>query len=412
MGSLSAEKMPDELQQAEKVSSFWERLQIKHITNPLDTLQEAALVWGVPVLARLPDTDGPFYTQYACEAEDGHLTMSWLDAHTDDLTADATRIRRFSTELPPELIRLYPNGLAVCQLHQNDLVTGYIAFGGTRELNPLDDMFLLNLRGILDMQFSSDQYTEINKGIAHTVLFRVLLEGKADHVDLTPVERFIEKLPKSDIWNNRIMIVESGKSTKLRLQFLRETCNTMVTCSLRTIYDGRIVLLYHGRNKYPVQEHHVFTEYLRSNDLRCAVSRTFSQLDEMPKYYAQAIAALELGPKLAPDRVLYTYEECVPFHMIQLAAQTIGISEMQSPRLLDLKQYDRDKGTELLKTLRIYLENINDVSASAAKLAVHRNTLFHRLRKIEEITQWDLNSGKQLRDISFFLRVMDLTDYI
>ena len=401
-----------EIAQEEKISRFWNVLQRKYVTDPVSILQEAAEIWEVPVFAHLPDTDGPFYSHHACSLEDCQKAVTFLDEYTDVLVSDVAQVKHFLSELPDELSQLYPGGLIACQFTHNCMVTGYIAFGGQQPFTSMDNMFLLNLHGILSVQFATDQYIEINKGIVNTLLFRAMLEGKSADMDLSPVQTFIDKLPKGDTWCNHIMLVECNTDSRNRLQFLRETCNTMVTCSLRIVYEGRIVILYHGRSKYPLQEHHIFTEYLRSNGLKCSISQGFSALDDVPKYYAQAKTALSLGPKLSPGNVLFTYETCAPFHAIQLAADTIGIDALQSPRLLALKNYDAAKGTELFKTLRLYLENISDISSIASELNIHRNTLFHRLKKIEEITEWNLNDGKNLDDIYFSLRVMDVTDII
>ncbi len=119
---------------------------------------------------------------------------------------------------------------------------------------------------------------------------------------------------------------------------------------------------------------------------------------------------MDIGSKISPEDVLYLHEKYAPYHAIQLAANLMGIDAILSSRLMQLNNYDKVKGTELMKTLRVYLDNLSDASATSAKLNIHRDTLFYRLKKIEQITGWDLNNGKDLDDIFFFLRVLDITD--
>lgn len=57
-------------------------------------------------------------------------------------------------------------------------------------------------------------------------------------------------------------------------------------------------------------------------------------------------------------------------------------------RLLD------DPDPALLATARCYLDHAGSAQATAAALAVHRQTLYHRLRRIEQVTGLDLGDGQ------------------
>ena len=52
----------------------------------------------------------------------------------------------------------------------------------------------------------------------------------------------------------------------------------------------------------------------------------------------------------------------------------------------ELPAYDARYGGELLPTLAAYLEHSGAASAAADRLAIHRNTLTYRLRRIAELT--------------------------
>lgn len=65
-----------------------------------------------------------------------------------------------------------------------------------------------------------------------------------------------------------------------------------------------------------------------------------------------------------------------------------AVADPAVQRLLD----DPDPG--LLVTARTYLDHAGSAQATAAALAVHRQTLYHRLRRIEQITGLDLGDGQ------------------
>ena len=65
------------------------------------------------------------------------------------------------------------------------------------------------------------------------------------------------------------------------------------------------------------------------------------------------------------------------------------------PAIETLRVYDRQNGTEYLKTLNVYITSMCRHSATIKKLHIHRNTLLYRLKKIEELT------GNSLEDERF-----------
>ena len=61
------------------------------------------------------------------------------------------------------------------------------------------------------------------------------------------------------------------------------------------------------------------------------------------------------------------------------------------PALVVLHGYDKANGTDLLKTLEVYVqENCNAVTA-AGELYIHRNTFYQRMNKIRELVNLNLD---------------------
>ena len=53
---------------------------------------------------------------------------------------------------------------------------------------------------------------------------------------------------------------------------------------------------------------------------------------------------------------------------------------------------DKENNTEYMLTVKVFLENNNNIIASANKLFIHRNTLINRINHIEQLT------GRSLKD--------------
>lgn len=59
-----------------------------------------------------------------------------------------------------------------------------------------------------------------------------------------------------------------------------------------------------------------------------------------------------------------------------------------------LHEHDVNNGTDLINTLRVYLSNGGSIKTTSASLYIHRNTLRYRLRRIEEITGYNLKKPR------------------
>ena len=66
-----------------------------------------------------------------------------------------------------------------------------------------------------------------------------------------------------------------------------------------------------------------------------------------------------------------------------------------------LARYDAETHSELMRTLQVYLANERNHVRTAAELGLHRNSLAHRIRRIEELTGIDFNNV----DERFFLEL-------
>ena len=59
-----------------------------------------------------------------------------------------------------------------------------------------------------------------------------------------------------------------------------------------------------------------------------------------------------------------------------------------------LARYDRERGSDLVKTLRMYFACGANASEAADKLFLHRNSMLYRLTRIEKLTGADLKNPR------------------
>ena len=76
-------------------------------------------------------------------------------------------------------------------------------------------------------------------------------------------------------------------------------------------------------------------------------------------------------------------------------------------KLLQLKYQDESTGTQLYETLRVYLQNNQSATKTAAALYIHRSTLLYRIEKIEAALKSDLTDPDELLYLMLSFYLMD-----
>ena len=70
--------------------------------------------------------------------------------------------------------------------------------------------------------------------------------------------------------------------------------------------------------------------------------------------------------------------------------------ELRREILAKLEKYDDENDSGLLETLQTYFENDRNISQSARKLYIHRNTMIYRMKKIAEMSAIDFDDNNSL----------------
>jgi len=67
--------------------------------------------------------------------------------------------------------------------------------------------------------------------------------------------------------------------------------------------------------------------------------------------------------------------------------------------------YDRERSTDLIATLRVLLDHDMDRRATARVLHVHPNTVLQRMHRVEELTDLKLGRPRDLLEVAASLTV-------
>jgi PucR family transcriptional regulator, purine catabolism regulatory protein len=94
-----------------------------------------------------------------------------------------------------------------------------------------------------------------------------------------------------------------------------------------------------------------------------------------------------------------------------LLPRTLSEARLAAERILEpVLDYDRVHGTELVRTLRTYLQCDRSPKRAARLLFVHNQTVNYRISRIEELTGRSMRSTADISELWFGLRALALSD--
>lgn len=103
----------------------------------------------------------------------------------------------------------------------------------------------------------------------------------------------------------------------------------------------------------------------------------------------------ELAKNRAPGKHLYLIEEYYHELAISYISRKVGENGFKLKELEQIKSEDIETGKNLYETLYWYLRMKRNVSQTAAKLKIHRNTLLPRLTRLNDMLDLDNRDGAE-----------------
>jgi purine catabolism regulator len=127
--------------------------------------------------------------------------------------------------------------------------------------------------------------------------------------------------------------------------------------------------------------------------LAAGIGRPGAGLAGLRRSFAQAREALALVESLFEgDRVL-SFGELALYHLLGRLQGCEELAFFYDQTLAALDEYDRGHDTQLVETLETFFAQHGNVSQTAERLYLHRNSLLYRMERIAEITGLDLDDA-------------------
>lgn len=127
------------------------------------------------------------------------------------------------------------------------------------------------------------------------------------------------------------------------------------------------------------------------------------RLDQLWESYETAQETLGIQDKLPCGNEKYFYDDMHMYRLISLVHKHNSLDSLVHEYLEPIIDYDEKHHTNLLETLRVYLACNGSKKETASRVFVVRQTLYHRLEKLEMLLGADFMESEKRQVIEFAL---------
>lgn len=188
-----------------------------------------------------------------------------------------------------------------------------------------------------------------------------------------------------------------------KLSYLLQTTQ-QVNIMLYTIDYDELIILLSAKSDAPLSDLKQFTtstirqlnERYSFKHVSASIGGIFTNPTFIEKSYKEALAVLALKKRFPSETSeLNSFSELGFYQYLDILYEQRKQTGYIHYSLYKLKQYDKQHGTDLVKTLEVFLDHDSNVHDASKSLNIHINTLNYRLKRISEIAELNLKNMNQ-----------------
>ncbi|MDP4159187.1 MAG: helix-turn-helix domain-containing protein [Bacillota bacterium] len=302
----------------------------------------------------------------------------------------------------------YPRLIGKIRINNRD-VAFMVVCAHNREFNKSDEELVSLLCDAFSIELQKTKYSHFSQGLMHQSFLYDLLEGKFEDERL-----IIERMKVLDLkFRSKLFVlnidIQNWDRSKSTQPYMRNEIEGKLANAKAIVYNQNVVVLASCENVRHFQEIELkaLKEFVKINNLQAGISRQFSKLADVKEHYLESLEAITLGNILNKEQHFFKYEDYLIFDLIKNYSQGEKCQKFIHQSLVRLIEYDKENGTDYVRSFYTYLCNFKNIKDSAASLNIHRNTMFHRIEKIESILNVDLNDGDVLFQLYLSYKILE-----
>ncbi|CUX18814.1 PucR family transcriptional regulator [Clostridium sp. C105KSO13] len=345
---------------------------------------------------------------FSVESASGYISEAGIQSIRANNLDEKVRMNKGAYYYVNELVN---KGMLVDAIHIQGIEVGHVMMMEYEHpFREFDSDFFHRFCELVSIEMQKDPAYASNKGVMYSYFLSDLLKNPEENI-----VQVSERLTSLGYDLKEYLYILAIPSTSYhlsntRLDVITNHLRTILTGSIYAVYEDSIVFLiskkrYSGLSEYELTR---LTDFLSANDLKAGFSNFFESLKDAPRFYKQALKAVSLGTKLNDASPLCYYSDYYMYEMLELYEKSdTEIRFLIHPGLMQLYYYDQEKNSDLVRTLKDYLEFPGQPAKVAANLHIHKNTLLYRMGKIKEITGCQFKCGGDYMNFNFSFNIME-----
>lgn len=241
-------------------------------------------------------------------------------------------------------------------------------------------------------------------------MFSYLLEQEPD--DMPHVTERLRLFGYTLLPNMYLVSVKNKQGKKFDSQVVADALRNIFSNSFYLSSGNELLFLISRPADRGLSESElsIWDYQLGAMELQAGISKRFTDFKSIRRVsYKEAVLAQRAG-RVDGQRNLYCFEDCLVDAFLADYPDVDMLSSYQYEPLVALMKYDEEKGTQLTETLREYLKNPKLPQEACSRLFIHKNTLYKRLAKAEEIMGCNPFDPEVIMQIQMTFHVMKFLD--
>ncbi len=316
----------------------------------------------------------------------------------------------------PKLINFDPAlpDLLTTSIFINNVVAGYVSvIQINHDFTEADYDALTLISKALSVELQKNDIYSTNIGLMHETFLNSLLAHDMDSPrSRSIVDRQISSLNlnlKPCLFLSVYKFTTKDRQHSNQIRMIANELHHVLPGSITCVQSDIIVSLSSNDTDRPFSDEieHSMERFLQYYDLCCVFSSAYQDICHSYRQFTMLRQVLDIGRRLYPKKRIQHLQDLLVYQMFMVCNRTAPLIEFVPPRMMKLRDYDRQNNSELFTTLYYYLICQKNTSAVAAKLNIHRNTLFYRINRIHEITEFDLNNEETVFQILLSFKLLE-----
>jgi PucR family transcriptional regulator, purine catabolism regulatory protein len=140
------------------------------------------------------------------------------------------------------------------------------------------------------------------------------------------------------------------------------------------------------------------------------IGKPCENLKTIHKSYKEAKDAIVIGSTIYGKDAIIGFKDLGILRLISKVESRSSLMEIIPETLIELKKHDKLYNTQLLETLRVYLECNGNASKAAQELFIHYKTMLYRLERVVKTCEIDLENYHSRLELGIGIKILNLLD--